>query len=67
MSNIVLPKLVPITPKEMYLQVINGTYDGMRQANNGYAYIPPQFGGIFGQLTIQQEGLVMEVTTFEVK
>lgn len=67
MSNKIIPKIVPVTPKEMYLQIINGTYDGIRQVNNGYVYIPSQFGGIFGQEVILREGLVMEITPFEVR
>jgi hypothetical protein len=67
MSNTINPRLIPITPMQMYLQIINSGIDAIRQVNNGYSYIPSQFGGIFGQLTIQQQGLVMEITPFEVK
>jgi hypothetical protein len=67
MSNAIIPRLIPITPKQMYVQLVNSSIDSIRQVNNGYSYIPSQFGGIFGQLTIQQQGLVMEVTPFEVK
>jgi hypothetical protein len=66
MSNRILPKLLPITPKELYLQLVGGTYDNIRQTNAGLTYIPAQFGGIFGQEIILTQGLVMEVTTFEV-
>jgi hypothetical protein len=67
MSNKIIPKYIPITPKALYLKVINGSFDQIRQEANGYTYVAPQFGGIFGQTTILQKGLVMEVTEFEVK
>lgn len=67
MSNKIIPRLLPVTPKEMYLQLVNSTYDSIRQVNNGYEYVPSQFGGIFGQEVILKEGLVMEITTFEVR
>lgn len=67
MSNIILPKYVPLTPKEMYQQMVNSTYDGVRQVALGYSYIPAQFGGIFGQIYIQQQSLVMELTGFQVQ
>jgi hypothetical protein len=67
MSNKIIPKYVPVTPKALYLQIIKGSFDEIRQVANGYSYIPPQFGGIFGQNTILQAGLVMEITEFEVK
>ena len=62
----ILPKLLPITPNEIYLQLVTGTTENIRQSNRGLDYIPAQYGGIFGQQTIIEEGLVMEVTTFEV-
>ena len=67
MTTKILPKLLPITPTEMYLQVVNSTYDSMRAANTGISYIPSQFGGIFGQEVILGQGVVMEVTSFEVR
>ena len=67
MSNKILPKLLPITPNELYLQLVNGTYDIIRQTNQGMTYIPAQFGGIFGQEVILEQGIVMTVTSFEVR
>lgn len=67
MTNKVLPKLLSITPMELYSQLVSGTYDKIRQNRNGYSYIPSQFGGIFGQELILKDGLVMEITKFEVK
>ena len=66
MTTKILPKLVPITPRELYFQLVSGTYDNMRFTNSGLTYTPAQFGGIFGQKTILDQSTVMEVTTFEV-
>ena len=66
MSTKIIPKYTNITPKELYMELINSTYDQIRQTNNGLTYIPTQFGGIFGQNVVLREGLVMEVTKFEV-
>ena len=63
----IIPKLVNITPKEIYLQRVNAAFDAIRQNNKGMKYVPVQFGGIFGQKAILDQGLVLEVTTFEVK
>ena len=62
----IIPQLLPITTKELYIQLVQGTFENIRQSNKGLDYIPAQFGGIFGQHTILDKGLVMEVTTFEV-
>lgn len=62
----ILPRLTPITPFEIYVQRVKGTYDAIRSSNDNMAYIPPQFGGLFGQSAISQAGLVLELTEFEV-
>lgn len=62
----ILPKLVNITPKEMYFQLVRTTYDQIRATNEGLTYIPIQFGGIFGQNLIAQQSIVMELTDFKV-
>lgn len=67
MANLILPKITPVTPKELYLQLINGSYETIRQNAAGMEYIPAQFGGIFGQDIILKQGLTMEITPFSVK
>ena len=62
----IIPKLVQVTPKEMYSRIVSSTYDNIRNSNKGLAYIPSQFGGIFGQEYIQAQSMVMELTDFEV-
>jgi hypothetical protein len=67
MSNKLITQLKPITPYELYQQLVNSTYDNIRQTNAGLTYVPAQFGGIFGQTTILSQGLVMEIDSFEVQ
>lgn len=66
MTTKILPKLIAITPCELYFQIVSGTYDAMRFKKINMEYTPAQFGGIFGQKTILDQSTVMEVTTFEV-
>lgn len=66
MSTSIITNIVPITPKELYLNMIQGTFEGMRQANAGMSYIPAQYGGIFGQQVVLDKGVAMEVVTFSV-
>lgn len=63
----ILPKLLPMTPYEIYLQRVNATFDRMRKTRQGLDYIPAQFGGVFGQNVVANGGQVLEVTEFEVR
>ncbi len=63
----IVPKFVPITPYELYLQRVNSTYDNLRKQANGFSYIPAQFGGFFGQEVAANSGIVLELTDFEVE
>jgi hypothetical protein len=62
----IVPKLVPITPYEIFLQQVKGTYDAIRSDRDGFTYTPPQMGGIFGQKDVIDECIVLELTDFEV-
>lgn len=62
----IIPKLIPISPYELYLQRVNATYEGIRKIRNGLAYTPAQFGGLFGQGDVANSGSVLEVTEFEI-
>ena len=55
-----------MTPYEVYLQRVNSTFDSIRKQNEGYDYTPGQLGGIFGQWAIANQGVVLEITDFEV-
>lgn len=62
----IIPKLVPITPTEILIMQVKGTYDSIRYGRRGVQYIPPHLGGIFGQRDAMEEVVVLEMTDFEV-
>jgi hypothetical protein len=63
----IIPKILPMSPYEVYLQRVNATYEGIRKRRQGLAYTPAQFGGLFGQEAVANSGIVLELTEFEVK
>ncbi len=63
----IIPKVLPMSPYEVYLQRVNATFDAIRKKRQGLSYIPAQFGGLFGQDVVSNGGYVLEITTFEVK
>lgn len=62
----IIPHLAPMSPYEVYLQQVKGTYDAIRAARLDMTYYPPQFGGLFGQQQVISEVVVLEITDFEV-
>lgn len=62
-----IPKLLPLTPYEIVLLQIQGTFDAIRYGRQGMDYIPPHMGGLFGQREVMDEIVVLEITNFEVK
>lgn len=62
----VIPKLLPMTPYEVYLQQVGGTFEAVRAAAKGMSYIPPQFGGLIGQRTVANDGAVLELISFSI-
>lgn len=63
----IIPRITPITPYEVFMQQVKGTYDGIRVGRINLTYYPPQFGGIFGQTEIINDVVVLELTDFEVR
>lgn len=62
----ITPKILPMSPYEVYAQRVNATYDRVRKTRENLTYTPAQFGGIFGQLEVANSGSVLEITSFEV-
>lgn len=61
-----IPRLVPMTPYEIYLQQVKATYDNIRYTRRGIAYTPAQFGGIFGQLEVMDDVIALQLVEFEI-
>ena len=62
----ITPRLTAITPYELYMQQVTGTFDAIRAAGAGANYIPPQFGGLFGQRAVSNDGAVLELISFNI-
>lgn len=62
----IVPKLLAITPTEMYLQRANAIYEAIRKEQEGLDYTPAQFGGIFGQQAVLENSTVLEITVYEI-
>jgi hypothetical protein len=61
-----LPKLVAMTPYEVYLNQIKSAIEPIRFSKLGLDYFPPQLGGLTGQRSVIAEEVVLEMITFEV-
>lgn len=61
----IINRLVAISPHEMYMQRVKSTYDSLRYASIGKDYIPPSFGGLFGQQSMVNSPTVLEMIDFE--
>ena len=62
-----LPKYEATSSYQVYLAQIKSTVENIRFTRQGLDYIPPQFGGLFGQRRVIDQKLVLEVVDFEVK
>ena len=62
----VAPRLVEMTPFQVYLQQVRGAADAIRAKAAGFTYVPPQFGGLSGQLQTVTGEIVLELIDFSV-
>lgn len=61
----VTPRMIPLSPYELYLEQIRGVSDAIRVNSRGLSYIPPQFGGLKGQLGALNDQAVVQMIDFE--
>lgn len=66
MTQKIIPKLIPMTAHQVYLQRTYSTFNAMRKTADGLTYLPNQFGGIQGQQRIIETSPVLEITEFEI-
>lgn len=64
-TNIV-PRFAEMTPYQVYLQQVRGTTENVRSRAMNLDYIPPQFGGLIGQLQTISEEIVLQLIDFSV-
>ena len=55
-------RLIPSTPYYMFCKQASDAIEAIRSKNQDVAFMPLQFGGLFGQKTILHEQEVMEIT-----
>jgi hypothetical protein len=65
-SEKLLPKLVAMTPYQVYLHQVKSALEPIRFRANGMEYLPPQLGGLTGQRKLIATALVLETIDFEV-
>ncbi len=58
-------RYIAVTPRELYLQRVKATYDSFRYSATGKDYIPPSFGGLFGQQLLVNNPNILELIEFE--
>lgn len=63
----IINRLVALTPRELYLQRVKSTYDAIKFQAQGQEYLPPSFGGLFGQQQLINSPTVLEIIEFESK
>lgn len=66
MTQKIIPKFIPMTAHEIYLQRTYSTFDAIRKTAKGLTYLPNQFGGIHGQQALREASTVLEITEFEI-
>ena len=64
--NKFLPKYTTMSAYEIYMAQVNSTLEPIRAAQQGLSYLPPQLGGLSGQLAVLQNTLVLQLIDFEV-
>lgn len=62
----IIPSFAAMTPYQIYLQQVRGLSDSIRASAAGLTYIPPQLGGLEGQLAVLQGNIVLQLIDFQV-
>jgi hypothetical protein len=62
----IIPSFAAMTPYQIYLQQVRGVTDSIRAQAAGLTYIPPQLGGLEGQLAVLEDNIVLQLIDFQV-
>ena len=66
-KSVITPRLMALTPHQVYLQQVAATFEAIRYSDTGLSYIPAQFGGLTGQNVVGNNGIVLEVISFDIE
>jgi hypothetical protein len=61
----VTPRMMALSPYELYLEQVGGVSDSIRVKSQGLTYIPAQFGGLKGQRESLRSQVVVQMIDFE--
>lgn len=64
--NSVTPKIIALTPLNMYMERVKGVSEKLRADAQGLDYIPLQFGGIKGQQESLMANSTVKIIDFKV-
>lgn len=64
--DLLLPRTLPVTPLNLYLELVKGTTESARAKALGQTYLPAQFGGILGQSQILGDQACIQAIDFSV-
>lgn len=62
----VLPRVLPLSPLNLYLERVRSVSDGVRFPSTGFSYTPLQFGGIKGQQQSLLAASIVRLIDFKV-
>lgn len=62
----ILPKVIPLTPLNLYIERVKSVTEAVRSSAAGYEYIPLQFGGISGQQQSLLANSTVKIIDFKV-
>lgn len=66
-QNKISPRLIPLTPLNLYLERCKGIAEKLRADVNRLDYIPLQFGGLSGQQESLLANSVVRIVDFKVQ
>jgi hypothetical protein len=61
-----LPKFSAMSAYQIYLAQVRSALEPIRATAKGQSYLPPQLGGLTGQLQVLNNVLVLQLIDFEV-
>lgn len=64
-KNSASPRMVALSPYQMYVEQMRGISDKIRATNSGLSYYPAQFGGIKGQRENLNSQVIVQLIDFE--